>query len=222
MGRCDQEKDAKDFYWKRGKPDGWCKACYRNWYLERHPLKVPVPKHITCELCGEKYTPKQRRPTKYCSQYCRNQARIRADRERRRLRAESLRCEWCGGGIAFVPGRRGKTKFCSKKCQIAGLNARRTPEERSAYRFLRKYGITLEQRDDLLKKQGGGCAICQTQDPGEKGWALDHDHACCSSTENERTCGKCVRGVLCNRCNLALGLFDDDLERLRKAIRYLT
>jgi hypothetical protein len=48
--------------------------------------------------------------------------------------------------------------------------------------------------------------------------AVDHDHTCCSG---EITCGKCVRGLLCVRCNTVLGLLRDDPEILRAAIAYL-
>ena len=57
-----------------------------------------------------------------------------------------------------------------------------------------KYGITLEQKMEMLKQQGGVCGICKSPDPGVKyGWHTDHDHAT----------GK-IRGVLCHRCNLRL------------------
>ena len=61
------------------------------------------------------------------------------------------------------------------------------------------------------ESQDGGCTICRTDVPGGKGgWHLDHDHAT----------GQ-VRGILCHRCNLALGYFGDDRDRVRSAIEYL-
>jgi hypothetical protein len=79
-----------------------------------------------------------------------------------------------------------------------------------------KYGITLEQYNIMLENQGGVCAICG--DPptiihaGEKVSPLSVDH--CHKT------GK-VRGLLCHPCNMALGLFKDNKDRLRAAAAYL-
>jgi len=79
----------------------------------------------------------------------------------------------------------------------------------------RKFGITAESFAAILKGQGGGCAICGVK---EAAWNVDHDHACCPTT---RTCGKCIRGILCRGCNFGLGNFRDDPELLKIAIRYL-
>src|SRR3546814_5310518 len=55
----------------------------------------------------------------------------------------------------------------------------------------RKYGITIEQYDELLKKQGGGCGLCgKTPEEEGKSLAVDHNHV-----TNE------IRGVLCSYCN---------------------
>lgn len=80
------------------------------------------------------------------------------------------------------------------------------------------YGMTIEEHEQMLTEQGGGCAICGTPDPGHQDWATDHDHACCPG---KKSCGKCVRGLLCSRCNVGLGMFEDDVERLMSAITYL-
>lgn len=77
-------------------------------------------------------------------------------------------------------------------------------------RLQRKFGITLTQYSQMLADQGETCAICQGASSGKGGFHVDHDHAT----------GR-VRGLLCYRCNVAIGLFDEDLERLRKAGEYL-
>lgn len=66
----------------------------------------------------------------------------------------------------------------------------------------RFYNITLDQYDSILESQGGGCALCGVTSE-KNGWSLsvDHDHSCC---DGRISCGKCVRGVLCNKCNLSL------------------
>jgi len=60
------------------------------------------------------------------------------------------------------------------------------------------YGITYERYQELLALQEGVCAICKKPDHLGKRLAVDHDHKCC---EGRRSCGRCVRALLCSRCN---------------------
>ena len=86
-------------------------------------------------------------------------------------------------------------------------------------RLLMTYNLTVEQYDALLVAQGGGCAICETKTPGGRGtFHVDHDHSCCSG---RKTCGKCVRGLLCHSCNIGQGHFKDDPARLIASANYL-
>lgn len=74
-----------------------------------------------------------------------------------------------------------------------------------------RYGITVEQYDAMLAEQGGRCAICGTDTPGGKGgFHVDHCHD-----------GTQVRGLLCHRCNVGIGLMQDDSERLIAAAAYI-
>ena len=78
---------------------------------------------------------------------------------------------------------------------------------------------TPEVYERLLEKQGGKCAICRTPDPGGKGrFHVDHDHNCCPTP---KSCGNCIRGLLCSRCNPMLGMAQDSPETLLAAVRYL-
>ena len=72
-----------------------------------------------------------------------------------------------------------------------------------------KYGLAQSEMEALLA-QHGVCAICGTDKWGRKGPQIDHDHAT----------GR-IRGVLCANCNLALGNFMDDPDRIRAALAYL-
>ena len=77
---------------------------------------------------------------------------------------------------------------------------------------LRQYGITVDQFDAMLARQGGGCAICGNKNAGGRWGRFVVDH--CHSTNN-------VRGLLCHHCNLVIGQAKDDASLLTKAARYL-
>lgn len=77
----------------------------------------------------------------------------------------------------------------------------------------RNYGITLIEYNLLLKKQDYKCAICGSKDPkgfSKENLSVDHNHKT----------GK-VRGLLCQPCNMFLGLIKDDKNILSKTIKYL-
>jgi hypothetical protein len=80
------------------------------------------------------------------------------------------------------------------------------------------FNWTVEGFDNLLREQGGGCAVCGTTTFYGRGWHIDHDHRCCPG---KKSCGKCIRGILCQKCNAALGLVDDNSAVLIKAAVYL-
>jgi hypothetical protein len=92
------------------------------------------------------------------------------------------------------------------------------PEINKRYAVKRYYGITLEDKEAMLAAQGGKCLICGGTESRGKGWAVDHDHSCCPGT---KTCGKCIRGILCSTCNNGLGCARDNVEILRRMILYL-
>lgn len=72
-----------------------------------------------------------------------------------------------------------------------------------------EYGITLSDYVEILKKQNHVCAICGGIDENKR-LAIDHCHV----TEE-------IRGLLCSKCNLGLGLFRDNIRNLKNAIEYL-
>lgn len=74
----------------------------------------------------------------------------------------------------------------------------------------RTFGISPEDYDRLLAQQGGVCRICTRPPRQDISLHVDHDH------ESGR-----IRGLLCFRCNNALGDFDDDPALLRAAATYL-
>ena len=76
----------------------------------------------------------------------------------------------------------------------------------------RRYGITREDYEQMLKSQEGACAICRTNKVGRNHtyFHVDHDHET----------GK-IRGLLCDLCNRGLGYFKDDFKILYSATIYL-
>jgi len=72
-----------------------------------------------------------------------------------------------------------------------------------------RYGITLEDYNNMYEAQSGLCAIC-FKSSGARRLSVDHNH----------TTGA-VRGLLCHRCNTSLGLLNDDVNVLLSAIKYL-
>lgn len=74
----------------------------------------------------------------------------------------------------------------------------------------KNFNITIEQYDELEKRQKGVCAICGRKEISKR-LAVDHCHKI----------GK-IRGLLCKNCNTGLGLFNDNEKLLTKAIRYLS
>lgn len=78
-----------------------------------------------------------------------------------------------------------------------------------------KYGLTPEAYEDLLKLQNGVCAICDKEENmsnqySKRRLVVDHCH----------TTGR-IRGLLCGRCNAAIGLMFEDITFLQKAVKYL-
>lgn len=79
------------------------------------------------------------------------------------------------------------------------------------------YRIREPEYEEMLQRQGGVCAIC-LRPPGVKPLSVDHDHSCC---KGKNSCGKCIRGLLCGRCNSAIGYLDDSTDALRRALAYI-
>ena len=83
---------------------------------------------------------------------------------------------------------------------------RESPESRKKsnrkYR-ISSYGLTQELFNLLLDAQQNACGMCRKPFEEEQLIHVDHDHACCRG--KNRSCGKCIRGLLCHTCNIALG-----------------
>jgi hypothetical protein len=82
----------------------------------------------------------------------------------------------------------------------------------------KKMGLTREKFESMVAEQGGVCIICKRPEKSGRRLSIDHDHSCCPSG---RSCGNCVRGLICMKCNNALGAVNDDPNILLNMISYL-
>lgn len=101
-----------------------------------------------------------------------------------------------------------RCKDCSSAYHRNKRSGMSKDEKTSDYVRLR-YGLSLESYFELLSQ---GCYLCGS----DQKLRIDHDHSCCPSYRN--CCGKCIRGVLCDRHNMAEGNFTD--EELIKLVKY--
>lgn len=78
-----------------------------------------------------------------------------------------------------------------------------------------RYGLSPEQRAQMLDDQDGRCYLCgeplDLDQPRKV--HVDHDHSCC---RGGRSCGACIRGLACDPCNRGIGYFRDDTDRMRR------
>lgn len=101
-------------------------------------------------------------------------------------------------------GHEYQCKDCKKEYDRKRRNS--IPNYSKAMNYRLKYGLTLDQVEEMALAQKGQCAICERERP------LNVDH-CHSSGQ--------VRGLLCMPCNTVLGKMNDDIKLLERAIAYL-
>lgn len=138
--------------------------------------------------------------------------KLATNKDNKRIRGSCLDCH------------RGITGFKTKRCRRCnGLFKRNNPKiDRRQYRrnwhIQNKYGMSPEEFESWWIIGKGKCFICNKdlKMPAPKRGqgldivAIDHDH----KTGN-------VRGLLCNGCNKAIGLFNDNLDIIYNAFIYL-
>ena len=88
---------------------------------------------------------------------------------------------------------------------------RQHPEVARADHLRRKFGLTLDEYERMLDRQGGGCHICGSPPSDRISLHIDHDHGTGD-----------IRGLLCVRCNNAIGLLRENPDLMRRAIRYVS
>lgn len=119
------------------------------------------------------------------------------------MRPNKTGVDWRSGSFA----EREKMNVYQRKYRAANLEKVKKAARKNS---LKKYGLTLEDYENLFNSQDGRCAICYMKQENEL-LCVDHCH---------RTSR--VRGLLCRQCNRALGLFRDDPDLLFAAGEYVS
>lgn len=153
------------------------------------------------------YTPLKGKPmedTKECNtcKQVKGIAKFEWQKNRPNPRNTCIKCRQ--SARVFTPEQRKKRREKQKEWAIENKDKTRFDS------IKRKYGLSKGGYDDLYRKQKGLCAICLKQFKGTKQTHVDH----CHKTNK-------VRGLLCSKCNPAIGLFGDDVLTLSRAIDYI-
>lgn len=209
--RCETHKPWSDYGPNRATRDGcqaYCRDCmklYSREYEAAHAMarQARGAEKLAREADAEK--------TKICRKCGQEKPHLEFYAHRRTGDGRANYCRDCAKAYQRQRRDAAKTAEYNKLRQLDPVRRRKHEQNIKAWR-LKLYGLTPEGYNALLEAQDGRCAICG--EPG-KVWAnrnlhVDHDHE--SGT---------VRGLLCGRCNVGLGFFGDDIERLSRAITYL-
>lgn len=222
---------------------GLCGSCYSRFLKNGSPEKIKVKKIQLCKCCGHVKKIKAKGLCGACYKRAKeNNGKPIAVKKKNKYRV----CEFCKKirkikalGLCSVCYQRyqykGSAEYSPKRkppkpCKVEGCDKvaisygycdthrkRSVNKRKDANAMLvRKYGITIDDYEEMHVKQGGVCAICgqpETVKINGYSYNLSVDH--CHDT------GK-VRGLLCSKCNLSLGGFNDAIDLLTKAINYLT
>ena len=125
-------------------------------------------------------------------------------------------CKVCHNGEAAEWRRNNKAKVYEMQKSWASRNrdkikSYKNPTVEKNTRLKRLYNITMEDYNNIFRSQNGSCAICGgVNTKTNKNLHVDHDHS-----------GGDIRGLLCSRCNLALGMYRDSIEIHQSALTYL-
>ena len=164
-----------------------------------HNAKRKTTKDLdrVCIVCSAVFKPMQRTGIgrKWCSEECR--LTILRNYKPRRNQAELDR----------------KKKHAEYQRKYLAKNK----DKQKHQDLIKKYGISLDQYKEQHQVQSGVCAICgnpetivDKRSKRVRHLAVDHNH----------TTGQ-IRGLLCMGCNQGIGNFQEDLDRLKKAVTYL-
>lgn len=149
---------------------------------------------------------------KECSREIKNKKKSKSDRPRKwRLDNKELYKKW-KKRKAELKKARTRRRNLKKNRDLMKKNYEKNKDDifNRAYKYF--YGITLDDRNKIIEKQNGRCAICNEELDLEHNRRTHLDH--CHETN-------IIRGILCIHCNLFIAKFNDDIILFRKVIHYI-
>lgn len=204
---CEQSKSVEDFYRRsNGYLSAWCKPCTtaannasraekRREAREARKL-LPAETEKVCKACGEAHP--------LSDFYLRKKGGTARVTICRACHAEQRREYYYRPEVRTRIAKQAKDRSELRRSQIRAKN-------------LARYGLGAVEYDSMYDSQDGCCAICKKPgnrlgmgDPRNTVLCVDHDHV-----------DGAVRGLLCHRCNRAVGLLGDNATTLKSAIFYL-
>lgn len=174
---------------------GYCNAHYQRVLVGKDLSRPILERNLMSSTCSIPGCPAPTRYTGLCSAHY-----------QRRLKGQA-------------PGAQVQIPMRVSECVISGCDRKPTPSGACAMHGARArtYSLSVLQLDAILLPDT--CEACGRSGAVGRTLHIDHDHSCCPGP---RSCGNCVRGLVCEPCNKGFGHFDDDVERMKKAIAYLS
>ena len=134
---------------------------------------------------------------------------------------KTKRCGRCGttDQARFWPSRPTRCKDCVQAYQRDWIKSDKARES-WIRKNLAKYGLTLEDYNEILQRQDGHCATCDRTSEENEGRGKARGKSIMLAVDHNHVTGE-VRGLLCWWCNLALGYLQDDPDRAVRMADYL-
>jgi len=140
--------------------------------------------------------------------------------ERSRIRKIDPKCNHCSCDLNSNNWYKSHQKYCTYSCIDCHKNLDSQSFTNHKNGKLKRYGINYLQYKELSDKQNGVCAICFKEEKAKTA-RLTNNETLSMAVDHCHTTGK-VRGLLCMKCNRAIGLLEDSIDNLNSAIKYLT
>mgnify|MGYP001581686368 CR=1 FL=1 len=190
--------------------------------------------YVTCDTCGREFTKRKNFISDEKKNFCNTVCRAEYSEKLHGTASPDLKkCRKCGKTKSvgeFYARNLSKDKVTpdckdcvkqARKEKYGSLTSYRAQRREATQRInrassmRRKYGLSLQDYEDLLEQQGKVCAICGSPERRRMNGIvipLSVDH--CHETNK-------IRGLLCNDCNAGIAMLREDAEILRAAISYL-